>query len=77
MIVGAPIFRYALPVNQVLNATAGILNVPGRYIALKYTVTGTAPTTGTVFAYLTPRQDRNETYTYPANYTVATAVGEI
>ena len=28
LIQGAPAFRVALPVNQILNATAGILNTP-------------------------------------------------
>lgn len=77
LIVGAPIFRYALPVNQILNATAGILKAPGRYIRLNYTVATGPFDTGSVFSYLTPRQDRNAYYTYPNNYTAAVAAGEI
>lgn len=77
LIVGAPIFAYTLPKNQVLNATAGIPNPPGRYGQLKYTVAGSNFTTGTVFAYITPRLDRNAYYSYPSAYTVAVAAGEI
>jgi len=77
LIAGTSIFRYALPVNQVLNAVAGILKAPGRYIRLNYTVATGPFDTGTVFAYLTPRMDRNAFYTYPKNYTAAVAAGEI
>lgn len=76
LIAGAPIFRVTLPVNQVLNATAGVLKTPGRYIRLNYTVVGTFGA-GTIFSYLTPRQDRNAYYSYPNNYTAAVAAGEI
>lgn len=68
LIAGAPVFRYALPVNQVLNATAGILNAPGRFLRLNYVVAGGPFTAGTVFSYMTPRCDRQEYYTYPNNY---------
>jgi len=39
-----------------------------RYLGLRYTVTGTAPTTGTVLAYLTPDAQRN--IAYPGAYTL-------
>lgn len=77
LIAGSSIFRYALPVNQVLNATAGILKAPGRYIRLNYVVTTGPFDTGALMAYLTPRMDRNAFYTYPKNYTAATAAGEL
>lgn len=70
LVVGAPIFRYAFPLNQVLNATAGVLAAPGRYVRLNYTVGGSNATAGTVFAYINPIDDRQQTYTYPRNYTV-------
>lgn len=73
LIAGAPIFRYDLPLNQVLNATAGILNAPGRFIRLNYTVVGTFGA-GTVFSYITPSLDRNEYYTYPNNYSAQTVL---
>lgn len=77
LIIGAPVFRYALPVNQILNATAGILKKPGQYAQLKYTVGTGVFTLGKVFSYLTPRLDRGAYYSYPAAYTVAIASGEI
>lgn len=77
LIIGAPIFRYALPVNQVLNATAGILNVPGRFIRLNYVVGTGIFSAGAVFSYINPRPDRNAYYSYPKNYTAAVAAGEI
>jgi len=77
LIAGTSIFRYALPVNQVLNATAGILKAPGQYVRLNYTVATGPFDTGTVMAYLTPRVDRNAFYSYPKNYTAAVAAGEL
>jgi hypothetical protein len=77
LIVGAPIFRYAVPVNQVLNATAGILKTPGRYMRLNYTIATGPMLTGTMFSYLTPRLDRNSFTVYPANYTAYVAAGEL
>lgn len=77
LIIGSPIFRVALPVNQVLNATAGILKTPGRYIRLNYTVGTGVFSAGAVFAYISPRPDRNAYYSYPNNYTAAVAAGEI
>lgn len=77
LILGAPIFRYALPVNQILNATAGVLKTPGRYAQLSYTVGTGVFTLGKVFSYLTPRLDRSAYYTYPNAYTVNTAAGEL
>jgi hypothetical protein len=71
LIAGAPIFRYSMPMNQVLNATAGVLSAPGRYLRLNYTVVGTFGA-GTVFAYINPINDRQQTYIYPENYTTAT-----
>jgi hypothetical protein len=68
LIVGAPIFRYEVPLNQALNDTNGVLQKPGRYLALNYTVAN-AFTAGAVFAYLSAKQDRNQYWTYPANYT--------
>lgn len=77
LVAGTEIFRYALPVNQVLNAVAGVLKTPGQFIRLNYTVGGSSATTGAVFAYLNPRPDRTAFTAYPNNYTAATAVGEL
>lgn len=77
LIIGAPVFRVALPVNQILNATAGILNAPGRYIRLNYTVGTGVFSLGSVFSYINPRPDRNAYYSYPKNYTAFVASGEI
>jgi hypothetical protein len=76
LIAGAPIFRYPIVHNEVLNAAAGVLNAPGRYLQLNYTVVGTF-TAGTVFSYITPAEDRVVYYSYPIGYTVATTAGEI
>lgn len=70
LIVGAPIFRYQLPVNQALNSTAGVLKTPGRYLRLRYTVVGT-DSTGTVFSYMNAAPDRQVYFSYPENYTTA------
>ncbi len=77
LIAGEEIFRVALPVNQVLNATAGILAQPGRFIALRYTVATGPMDLGTVMAWINPRPDRNAFYAVPAAYSVAVASGEI
>ena len=77
LIVGAPLFRVALPVNQILNATAGVLKTPGRYIRLNYTVGTGVFSAGAVFSYINPRPDRNAYYSYPNNYTAYVATGEI
>jgi hypothetical protein len=77
LILGEEIFRVALPVNQVLNAVAGILKAPGQYIALRYTVATGPMDTGKVFAFLNPRPDRNAFVAVPATYSVAIAAGEV
>lgn len=77
LIIGCPIFRYAVPVNQVLNATAGVLKAPGRYLRLNYTIATGPMLTGTIFSYITPRLDRGAFYAYPANYTAYVAAGEL
>ncbi len=77
LVANTEIFRYAFPVNQVLNAVAGVLKTPGRFARLAYTVTGSNATAGSVFAYLNPRPDRNAFFSYPKNYTAATAAGEL
>ncbi len=77
LIAGVELFRYALPVNQLLNATAGVLKAPGRYVNLTYTIAGSTATAGKVFSYLNPRGDRNEFTVYSPAYTVAIAAGEV
>jgi hypothetical protein len=69
LILGAPIFRYEVPLNQALNDTNGVLQPPGRYLRLNYTVGTGIFSAGTVFSYLNARQDRQQYYTYPNNYT--------
>lgn len=77
LIAGTGIMRYAFPLNQVLNATNGILKAPGRFFRLNYTVATGPMTAGTVFAYLTPVMDRDQYYSYPSNYTAATTAAEV
>ncbi len=77
LIAGEEIFRVALPVNQVLNAVAGVLNAPGQFIALRYTVATGPFDLGAVFAYINPRPDRNAFTAYAPAYTTAIAAGEI
>lgn len=71
LIAGVPIFRYRFPPNEVLNATAGVLNAPGRYARLNYTVVGTFGA-GTVFSYLNAAPDRQQINFYPTNYNAYT-----
>jgi len=68
LIVGAPIFRVDVPLNQVLNATAGVPSTPGRFIRLNYTVVTGPFTAGALFSYLNPIIDRIQYYNYPNNY---------
>lgn len=68
LIVGVPMFRYGFPLNQVLNATAGVLKTPGRFCRLNYTVAGSNATTGKVFSYLAPVHDRQQVFNYPENF---------
>ena len=77
LVPGSPIFRVDLPANQVKNATAGVLLTPGRYAQLNYTVGTGVFSAGAVFAYISPRQDRSQYFSYPNAYTVAVASGEI
>lgn len=77
LIIGAPIFRYAIPVNQILNATAGILKTPGRYMQLNYVVGTGVFSAGKVFSYVTPRLDRQVSQAYPKNYTAAVVAGQL
>jgi hypothetical protein len=71
LIAGSPIFRIGYPLNQVLNAVAGIRNTPGRYVRLNYTIVGTM-TAGAVFAWMTPIEDRDQFTVYNNNYTANT-----
>lgn len=77
LIVGAPLFRYAIPVNQILNATAGILKTPGRYMQILYSVGTGVFSTGAIFSYITPRQDRSAYTSYPIGYTAGVVAGQL
>lgn len=77
LIAGTSIFRYGFPVNQLLNATAGILKAPGRFCRLNYTVATGPMTAGSVMSYITPAKDRDVFYAYPSNYTAAVTAAEI
>lgn len=77
LIAGAPIFRYAVPLNQELNSTAGILAAPGRYLRMLYTVGTGVFTTGSVFTYLNAGHDRQQFWVPPNNYTAYVAPSEI
>ena len=79
IIQGAPIWRPTLDPNQILNATSGVLKAPGRYLRLLYTV-GTGVFTAAhnmMFAYIAPREDRNQFTVYKNNYSALVATGEI
>lgn len=79
LVAGAPIWRYALPLNQALNDTTGTLKSPGRFLRLLYTV-GTGVFTAAsnlVFAYINPRLDRFELTTYASNYSANVYSGEL
>lgn len=78
LIIGCPIFRYAYPVNQILNATAGVLKAPGRYAQLLYTVGTGVFSAGKVLSWITPRLDRSTAGThYAKNYTAAVVAGQL
>lgn len=70
LIAGTPIFRVGVPINQLLNATAGILKAPGRFLRLGYTVATGPFTAGSVFSYINPALDRDTYFSYPGNYIV-------
>jgi hypothetical protein len=70
LIAGAPLIRIAYPLNQLLNATAGVLKAPGRFMRLGYTVATGPFTAGALFAHVAPNNDRQEYFSYPGNYTV-------
>ncbi len=71
LIVGAPIFRYKWPLNQVFNATAGVLKAPPQFYKFVYTVNGSTATAGKVFTYVNAEEDRQQYTTYNNNYTTA------
>lgn len=76
LILGAR-YGFVLPQNQVRNATAGVLDFPGQYYRLNYTV-GTGPMlTGAVMAWLTAAPDREAFTNYPRNYTAYVADDQI
>jgi hypothetical protein len=77
LIKGAPIFRYKWPLNQVLNAAAGVLNAPGRYYRFNYTVAGSNATAGAVFAYANAKDDRVQQTIYPRNYSLVTTAADL
>lgn len=68
LIAGAPIFRYKWPLNQVFNATAGVLKAPPQFYKFVYTVNGSTATAGAVFTYVSAMNDRVQYVTYPENY---------
>lgn len=71
------VFRYTWPLNQVLNAAAGILKAPGRYAKLVYTVAGSNATAGAVFSYAGPELDRDAFTGYAINYSVAATAAQL
>jgi hypothetical protein len=77
LIAGSPLFRYRWPLNQLLNASAGVLGAPGRYYQFVYTVATGPFTAGSVFAYVAAAGDRRQFYAYPNNYIAAAPAGEI
>lgn len=77
LIIGGSTFRYTIPPNQALNVTAGVPNVPGRYLRLEYVFVGTAETSGKLFSFINPTNDRDQYTSYPKNYTVGVAAGQL
>lgn len=77
LIIGAPIFRYTIPPNQGLNWAVGVLQVPGRFMKLVYTVAGSNATVGKVFSFINMANDRNQYTSYPKNYTIRINAGQL
>lgn len=77
LVQGAPIFRYKWPLNQMLNATAGVLKTPGRYYRFNYTVNGSNATTGAVFAYANANEDRVQQTIYARNYSLTVNAADL
>jgi len=65
LVVGALLFRYKVPVFQLLDVLP-----PNRYHRLNYTVAGSNATAGKVFSFLTGGGDRQNFVPYGPNYTV-------
>lgn len=65
LVVGASIFRYPVPLNQ-LNDTGQ----PNQYHRLNYIVTTGPFTAGAVISYISGDHDRNNTPIYGPNYSV-------
>ena len=64
LVAGVRLFQYELPRFQLLEAlSAG----PLQFLQLYYTVSGTY-TAGAIAAWIAPDKDRDEYFTYPANY---------
>lgn len=70
LIPGQRIASYVIPPNQPNNVTVGVLNAPGQFVRLTYTVATGPMTAGSVMAWISARPDRDCYYTYPRNYTV-------
>ena len=75
--VGAPIWRYTLPINQALNDTSSTLNAPGQYIRLTYTVGTSSFSAGAVLAFLTGMKDRTVFQAPANNFTVYAPAAEL
>lgn len=66
LVVGAKVFRYEWPRDQLLNPT----NTPFRYYRLNYVVATGPFTAGSVFSFVTGLGDRQDFIAYPNNYNV-------
>lgn len=60
---------YLIPRNQLNNETAGVLQPPGQFLRLTYTVGTGVFSAGAVLAYLNVAPDVDTFYSYPKNYT--------
>lgn len=65
LVVGAPIFRYKVPVFQVLDT-----GTPNRYHRLNYTIATGPMTAGVLTAYMTGGGDRQVFNAYPRGYNI-------
>lgn len=76
LVLAGRIFAYALPINQANNYSGGVLQPPGRYARLNYTMVG-AETTGKLFSYVVPHLDRSVIWNYSSNYSLVVPPTEV
>lgn len=68
---------YVVPRNQFNNLTAGVLQPPGEFLRLTYTVGTGVFSAGAVMAWMAAAPDFQTLYTYPENYTAQFAAANL